>query len=251
MKKIFYLAILLPVILLSCEDKIPVAHFSTDAIEPEVGQEIFFSNTSEHAERFEWNFGDGVVSTAKNPSHIFTGSGVFTVTLIAFNDGMESESSMDIEIFIPTLLAVYVYEWNEELAYTNPIPDASVWLYPDLTSWDDEVNVFAEGFTDADGAVAFSHLGEKRYYVDVWQTNYNNYTLAAEDVGWIETEVIVPHKINWFDAWVDYTGTKGNMTARRGGSFVVKHMQRKAVDQAKPVTGTDWQLMYEKSIKVK
>ena len=87
--------------------------------------------------------------------------------------------------------------------------------------------------------------------MDVFHENYNNYTLAAEDVGWIETDIIVLHKINWFDAWVDYTGTKGEMSNRRGGSFVVKHMQRKAVDQVKPATGSDWQILYEKSIQVK
>ncbi len=252
MKKIYYLAMLLPVFLFSCEDKIPVAQFSTDAIEPEVGQTVYFNNGSDNADRFEWDFGDGVISTADNPSHIYTGTGVFTVTLTAFNDGMESESTMDIEIFIPTLLAVYVYEWNEELLYTNAIPYASVWLYQTLADWDDEQNVFAEGFTDADGAAAFSHLDEQRYYVDVWQQDYNNYTLASEDVGWIETDIIVRHKINWFDAWVDYTGgVKGDLGNRRGGSYLIKHIERKVVDADKSATTEDWQMLYEKSIKVK
>jgi PKD repeat protein len=251
MKKIYYLAMLLPFILFSCEDKIPEAIFNTDAIEPEVGQEVYFNNGSKHADRFEWDFGDGVISSAENPSHIFTGTGVFTVKLTAFNGGMKSEATMDIEIFIPTLLAVYVYEWNEGLTYDNPIAYASVWLYPTLTDWNNEENVFAEGFTDADGAVAFSHLGEQRYYVDVLHEYYNNYTLGAEDVGWIETDIIVPHKINWFDAWVDYTGTKGELSNRRGGSYLIKHISRKAVDAGKPATIEDWQMLYEKSIKVK
>jgi len=251
MKKIYYLAMLLPVILFSCEDKIPEAHFNTDALEPEVGQEVYFNNGSKHADRFEWDFGDGVVSTAENPSHIFTGSGVFTVILRAFNSGMKDTTYMDIEIFIPTLLAVYVYEWNEGLTYDNPIAYASVWLYPTLTDWNNEENIFAEGFTDADGAVAFSHLGEQRYYVDVWHENYNNYTLGDEDVGWIETGIITPHKINWFDAWVDYTGTKGELSNRRGGSHLIRHIERKAVDVGKPATMEDWQMLYEKSIKVK
>ncbi len=250
MKKIFYLAMLLPVILISCEDKIPEAHFSIDNIEPEVGQEVFFNNLSKHADRFEWDFDDGVVSYAENPSHIFTGSGVFRVKLKAFNDGVDS-TFMDLEIFIPTLLAVYVYEWNEALTYDYPVPYASVWLYRTLSDWDSEKNVFAEGFGDADGVVAFSHLGEQRYYVDVWHKDFNNYALASEDVGWIETDIITPHKINWFDAWVDYTGTKGNMSARRGGSFVVKHMQRKTVDQVNPAISSDWKTLYEKSVKAK
>lgn len=251
MKKLYYLAILLPAILISCEDKIPEAHFSTDAVDPEVGQVVYFNNSSKHADRYEWDFGDGVISTATNPSHIFTGTGVFTVTLTAFNDGMESEASMDIEIFIPTLLAVYVYEWNEGLTYDNPVAYASVWLYPTLADWDDEKNVFAEGFTDADGAAAFSHLNSQRYYVDVWHEFYNNYQLRSEDPGWVETDAIVRHKINWFDAWVDYTGTKGSAADRRSSKAVLKHVQRRAVDQTREADTEGWESLYEKSVKVR
>jgi|WetSurMetagenome_2_1015567.scaffolds.fasta_scaffold00001_108 PKD repeat protein len=250
MKKIYFLAIIISVFLISC-DKVPVAHFSIDAVEPEVGQEVHFNNASDDADRYEWDFGDGVVSKAENPTHIFTGTGVFTVTLTAYNGSLESEATMDIEVFIPTLLAVYVYEWNDQLTYDNPIGYASVWLYPTLTDWDNEENVFAEGFTDADGVAAFSNLNNQRYYVDVWSENYNNYTLASEDVGWIETDVIIPHAINWFDAWVDYTGTKGDQVSRRGGSFVIKHIARKSPETVKPVGTESWQILYEKSVKGK
>ncbi|MCX6335357.1 MAG: PKD domain-containing protein [Bacteroidia bacterium] len=251
MKKIYYLAILLPVILFSCTDKMPEAQFSTDAVEPEVGQEVFFNNGSKHADSYEWDFGDGVTSTAENPSHIFTGTGLFVVSLTAFNSSMEAVTTMDMEIFIPTLLEVDVFEWNSAYTYDNPIPDASVFLYPNLTSWDNQVNIYAEGYTDADGVVVFSHLNKQRFYVDVSHQNYNNYTLRDEDPGWIETDIVLPHKINWFIAWVDYVGAKGEMVNRRGGSYVIRKLERKVIDSDKPATTEGWQTLYNNSIKVK
>jgi PKD repeat protein len=251
MKKIFYLAMLLPVILFSCTDKVPEAHFSTDAFEPEVGQTVYFTNDSKHADRYEWDFGDGVTSVQENPSHIFTGTGLFIVELKAFNGSMEDVTTMDLEIFIPTLLEVDVFEWNENYYFDNPIADASVYLYPNLSSWDSETNIFAEGYTDPDGVVVFSHLNEQRYYVDVTHQDYNNYTLRDEDVGWIETGIVLPHKINWFIAWVDYTGEKGEMGERRGGSYVIKKLERKIVNADKPALSTGWETLYEKSVKAK
>jgi hypothetical protein len=252
MKKIYYLALLLPLFLISCEDdNPPVAQFSIDMDEPEVGQAVTFYNDSKHSSSFEWDFGDGVISTDENPIHVFTGTGVFEVTLTAYNAGMEDVATMDLEIFIPTILAVYVYEWNEGLNYDNPISGASVWLFPDLLSWDNEENIYAEGFTDIDGVVAFSNLDEQSYFVDVWEENYNNYALRDEDPGWIETDVIVRHTINWFDAWVDFVGGKGEMNGRRGGSFVIKGLDRKFVDAQKPAITEDWKTLYDKSIKVK
>ena len=251
MKKIFYLVMLLPVFMFSCTDKMPEAHFTTDALEPEVGQEVYFINDSKHAESFEWDFGDGVISTQENPTHIFTGTGVFEVTLTAINANMEDVASMTLEIFIPTLLEVDVFEWNEEYTYDYPVADASVWLYPNLSSWDNETNIFAEGYTDADGVVVFSHLDNQRYYVDVFQENYNNYTLREEDFGWIETGIIIPHKINWFIAWVDYTGDGAKSASdRRGGTYTVKKLVRKVADTEKPAATDGWETLYEKSVKV-
>ena len=250
MKKIYYLALLLPVILYSCTDKMPEARFSTDAIDPEVGQKVYFTNDSKNADSYEWDFGDGVISKSVNPSHIFTGTGVFEVSLTAFNGNMKDVAIMNIEIFIPTLLEVDVFEWNEEYNFDNPIADASVFLYPTLSSWDAQEDIYAEGYTDADGVVVFSNLEERRYYVDVKHLEYDNYQLRDEDVGWIETGIVLPHKINWFIAWVDYTGAKGEIGERRGGSYVIKKLERKVVNAEHPASTDGWETLYDRSVKV-
>lgn len=69
-----------------CEDEavLPqvVASFTFN-VDNETGS-VNFTNTSEEAERFLWNFGDGRTSTETNPSVVFV-SGTFIVVLEAFN----------------------------------------------------------------------------------------------------------------------------------------------------------------------
>ncbi|SDC60898.1 PKD domain-containing protein [Pedobacter soli] len=68
--------------------KIPVANFYTD---PTFNTKfaapipITFTNTSLYGDFFEWNFGDGLISTEQNPTHIFQSEGVFSITLTAFS----------------------------------------------------------------------------------------------------------------------------------------------------------------------
>ncbi|MEK7264170.1 MAG: PKD domain-containing protein, partial [Bacteroidota bacterium] len=47
---------------------------------------VVFTNLSQHADTFRWDFGDSsAISNEENPTHLYTGSGVFTVELIASN----------------------------------------------------------------------------------------------------------------------------------------------------------------------
>jgi gliding motility-associated-like protein len=43
---------------------------------------VVFNNNSANGNQFEWNFGDGQTSTQVNPSHVYSGPGQYTVTLI-------------------------------------------------------------------------------------------------------------------------------------------------------------------------
>ncbi len=58
-----------------------------------------FTNTSSDAISYSWDFGDGFMSTATNPSHIFTGAGNFFVTLTA-TDAEGCEDSEVIEVAV-------------------------------------------------------------------------------------------------------------------------------------------------------
>jgi PKD repeat protein len=249
MKKILYLAILLPVFLFSCT-KDPDASFFIEIDKPKIGQEIFFKNDSHNAETYEWDFGDGYISTDKEPVYKYNLTGTYDVTLTAFNKkGVADKALLTITVVEPSLLVVEVLEYYDEYAVAN----ASVILYPSLDDWNNQKNMIIEGFTDVDGIVVFSDLDPIVHYVDVWEQNHDNYQLKEEDVKFITTQPIVPDKIQWFVAWVDYVEhPKGSGRGER--SMVIKKFERKASGKSYPgtYTGTmDYQELLKKSVRRK
>jgi hypothetical protein len=242
MKKIFYLMLVLPIILFSCEST-PVAVFHTSTSDPEVGSEIFFINDSQNADRFEWDFGDGYVSNERSPGHVFYASGTYEVKLTAISKGgLEDNASITLDVKIPTLLEIEVIEYYQQYS----VPDASVILYPTLADWDGETNEVYEGLTDVNGIVVFSGLDPIVHFVDVFEQNHNNYQLRQEDVVFIRTPEILPHQINRFIAYVDYiASSKGSRKGER--SAIIMKLERKAADMRQPATGSstdDWQVLF-------
>jgi PKD repeat protein len=248
MKKIFYLSLVLPVILFSCE-KTPEAHFYTDTVKPEVGHEVIFTNDSHNARSFEWDFGDGYISNEENPIHVYTGTGRFEVTLTAFSKNDLSDMATTIlDVVVPTLLEIEVREYFSE----DLIPDASVILYSSLTDWDNNAqeNIFSEGYTDPTGVVVFSDLEPFVYYTDVWEETHDNYSLRDKDVGFIRTPEIVPNQINRFIAWVDIADhSKG--AGRETRNMTIKKFERKASSKRQPLVGSgtdNWQELYNRRV---
>ena len=47
------------------------------------GLSVSFHNATKNAASWTWDFGDGVTSTARNPSHAYAAAGAYTVTLSA------------------------------------------------------------------------------------------------------------------------------------------------------------------------
>jgi len=244
MKKIVFISLVLPLILFSCEMS-PRAYFSASPGDPVVGEEVWFTNESDNAESFEWDFGDGYISNDVNPIHKYTASGTFTVVLKVWSGtGLTDEASLALDVKIPTLLEVEVLEYYEGY----PVEGASVIIYPTLTDWEGETNMVNEGFTDSDGKVVFSDLDNIVFYIDVWEATHDNYALKDEDIGFIRTSEIRPNKINRFIAYVDYVD-HGKGIARRDGAVIIKKLERKSVDKKQPEASMDttgWQELYNK-----
>lgn len=76
----------------------PVASFSMDKTKAETGEIIAFTNTSQNASLYSWNFGDGDTSTYASPKHAYSKDGTFTVTCSAKGDGGENSTSKTIAI---------------------------------------------------------------------------------------------------------------------------------------------------------
>lgn len=61
--------------------KKPTANFTADKTEVETGEVVTFTNTSEDATLYMWDFGDGTQSTQKNPTHVYERAGEYQVTM--------------------------------------------------------------------------------------------------------------------------------------------------------------------------
>ena len=250
MKRLTYLFLSLTLVLFSCHktQNPPTASFSADIANPEVGQTVFFSNNSENGEKFDWDFGDGFVSTDINPSHVFTATGGYDVTLtVTSKNGSTDKSSLTINVLVPTLLQIEVDEYYSG----NVVPNASIILYPTLPDWQNQTNKVMEAFTDADGIAIFSNLDPFVYYVDVWEATHDNYQLASEDVGFIRTPEVLTHKITGFIAYVDIVNHTSGVSRNR--EMVIKKIGRKVSDKNLiPSFSGSWQdLLNRRSVKVK
>jgi gliding motility-associated-like protein len=57
---------------------------------------VYFVNHSEGASEYEWSFGDGGYSSDKNPSYLYQGEGLYTVTLRVWNEfGCDADTTKE------------------------------------------------------------------------------------------------------------------------------------------------------------
>ncbi len=128
-----------------------------------------------------WDFGDGNLSTLQNPSHIYTSSGIFTVTLTVTNEhGMDTSSQVDtITVdFIPPA-ANFTASVTGGL---SPLPvdftDTSALGIPTSWSWD-----FGDGGSSTLQNPSHTYTASGVYTVSLMATNaYGSTTQVQTDL---------------------------------------------------------------------
>ncbi len=75
----------------------------------------FFNNTSVAGQQFYWDFGDGTQSTDLNPTHLYSGTGSFTITLIAVD-------SATCNISDTTQITITIDPRPQAVFDTSPVP---------------------------------------------------------------------------------------------------------------------------------
>jgi PKD repeat protein len=76
--------------------KFEVSHEHVELVNGEA--QVTFTNTSENADSFIWNFGDGDESNTENPTHAYVNAGTYEVMLKATYDNCESVSTRTVAV---------------------------------------------------------------------------------------------------------------------------------------------------------
>ncbi|AKB77891.1 Cell surface protein [Methanosarcina horonobensis HB-1 = JCM 15518] len=72
-------------ITVSAGSVLPVANFTTNITSGNTPLTVLFTDTSQNATGWNWNFGDGATSTEQNPTHTYFATGTYTVNLTVSN----------------------------------------------------------------------------------------------------------------------------------------------------------------------
>jgi PKD repeat protein len=130
-------------------DPIPTAAFTPDSYFGVAPFTVTFDNTSQGAANYLWNFGDTLgTSTQTDPNYLYTKNGIYTVSLIAYNQYGCKDSTTQKMMVIPTIADIAV----SNVKLTKPSQGNYDTLSADITNlgtrWISEINLYANA---ADG----------------------------------------------------------------------------------------------------
>jgi len=204
MKRLLYILPILAIIIAGCSRE-PYADGIVAPNPAYVGEDVTFTDRSTHTDYVEWDFGDGIGSSNFIAVNRYIDPGFYDASLRAFGTkGGVNTWSFVVEVWgadLTVVVQLYTPPGSEPGYF---VEGASVILYPTLNDWINQTNQVEEQYTNRYGEASFSGLSYQRYYVDVWEANHDNYQLAAEDVGWIETQMMEGEYLQTFYAFVDY-----------------------------------------------
>lgn len=84
--------------------------------------DVNFSNSSQNATDYYWNFGDGNTSTNSSPSHTYTSEGIYSGYLVASNNACTSDTAY-FEITVGNSVGLSSQELEDISIYPNPFQD--------------------------------------------------------------------------------------------------------------------------------
>ena len=122
------------------EPILPVANFSVSPTSGNAPLKVLFNDSSENADSFNWDFGDGTYSTEKDLIHIYSTAGIYTVNLTVSNENGTDSKLVTINVSTPSVLPVFP-------DYTNPPTD------PNHDNLYEDIN--GNGIMDFDDVVAY------------------------------------------------------------------------------------------------
>jgi gliding motility-associated-like protein len=142
----------------------PVSRFTVNSLSGCIGNTFSFSNTSDSATSYLWEFGDGNTSTLTNPSHVYTTAGVFTVKLTAFRVNAPGNSCSDTSTSVMQLVATLPGSFTASDTTSGCAPFTATFTNntsPAISStWN-----FGDGQTGSGNTVQHTYLAQGSYTV--------------------------------------------------------------------------------------
>ncbi len=133
--------------------------------------EVSFTNFSQNADSYAWDFGDGNTSTDESPTHTYAGFGDYTITLTATNSaGTSADRSENLSIVDPdgqlTLLAGqtsktwYIQREGIALGIGPAVNDNGWWSFGGVTPLAERPCILDDSYTfHRDGTFEFNSGG--------------------------------------------------------------------------------------------
>lgn len=94
---------------------------STTLLDLSVANLVTFTDNSQGATQWLWDFGDGVTSTLQNPTHNYYDAGVYTVTLTTSNGSCTATTTT--QITVTGVSALSPFSYDDIQLFPNPAQD--------------------------------------------------------------------------------------------------------------------------------
>lgn len=165
------------------------SNFSSNILSGYYPLTVNFSDMSiGNANTYLWNFGDGQTSTLKNPTHIYTTEGSYTVSLKAYNGTLEDTNIKNNYILVTAPLNIPVAQFQANVTTVTP---STVVTFTNMSTG--EINSYLWDFGDGQTSTAtnpthtYTTIGN--FTVRLTAIG-NNKTDTEEKVGYITVQQV-------------------------------------------------------------
>ena len=133
--------------------KYPEACFTTPSYEVKTNENVAFTNCSQNAHSYEWNFGDGTsLNTEENPNHTFTSPGSYNVSLRAYSKNEKKSNEF--------VFTISVIEDSNDTSNTPLNPLEGSYDYTEVYTYD--YDQAGSGNADVGGTAFLESLSENQ-----------------------------------------------------------------------------------------
>jgi len=230
----------------------PVAKFSSGTSADNY-LTINFTNSSENAKSYAWDFGDGATSTDENPSHTYEAVGDYTVSLKAVGDGGENTvtnpRTVKVQLTTAALNGGSVKSWVIKPAAgafaVGPAIGSDAWWPAGANISGDRPCLFNDEFIfKTDNVYEYKTNG------DLWAEAYMGYSDTdkdkCQDEGTLPTAAQVwGSGVHTFQLIPETNGSTPQLKVKGTGAFIALPKAKNGGEYAAAPPDTDGEVTYD------